>query len=330
MEGRKHPRLGPVPVGDLALHAGASIGIATTAQTGWDETALLRQSDVAMYRAKQRGRGRGELYSDDMRREARERAQLTAELERALARDELFLVWQPVVSAQTGRTMGAEALLRWRHPERGVLAPAAFLELADESGAIVPIGDWVLQRACTDAAGWIESGSADRSFVVHVNASIRQFADATFVERTAAIVRGTGLDVANLAVEVSERAMLGDNPAVVRAVSALRRLGARIAIDDFGTGLSSLAHLRGFPADYLKLDGTLVREIGREGADDPIVRSIIQLAHSLGMSVVAEWVTTDEQATRLRILGCDALQGHRIGEPVPAADFARSARAARR
>ncbi|NBP50194.1 MAG: phosphodiesterase [Actinobacteria bacterium] len=317
--------------------ASASIGVALSTPGLLDEEppsdaalTLLRNADTAMYRAKQRGRGRGELYSDDMRREARERAQLTAELERALARDELFLVWQPVVSAQTGRTMGAEALLRWRHPERGVLAPAAFLELADESGAIVPIGDWVLQRACTDAAGWIESGSADRSFVVHVNASIRQLADATFVERTAAIVRGTGLDVANLAVEVSERAMLGDNPAVVRAVSALRRLGARIAIDDFGTGLSSLAHLRGFPADYLKLDGTLVREIGREGADDPIVRSIIQLAHSLGMSVVAEWVTTDEQATRLRILGCDALQGHRIGEPVPAADFARSARAARR
>jgi diguanylate cyclase (GGDEF)-like protein/PAS domain S-box-containing protein len=327
---------GRTTIQGIEIATSASIGVALSTPSLLEEEppgeaalTLLRNADTAMYRAKQRGRGRGEIYSDDMRREARERSQLTAELERALALDDLLIVWQPVVSAQTGRTVGAEALLRWRHPERGVLGPMAFLELADESGAIVPIGNWVLQRACADAAGWIASGIADRSFVIHVNASIRQLADATFVERTAAIIRESGLEFANLAIDVSERAMLGDNPAIVRAVAALRRLGVRIAIDDFGTGLSSLAHLRGFPADYLKLDGTLVREIGREGADDPIVRSIIQLAHSLGMSVVAEWVTTDEQTTRLRILGCDALQGHRIGEPVPAAEFAQPTRSTR-
>lgn len=327
---------GRTTIQGIEVSTSASIGVAlSTPSLLADEPpadaalTLLRSADTAMYRAKQRGRGRAELYSDDMRREARERAQLTAELERALALDAMHLVWQPMVSAQTGRTTGAEALLRWHHPERGLLAPMAFLDLADESGAIVPIGDWVLRRACADAAGWIGAGSVDRSFVVHVNASIRQLADATFVERTTAIVRESGLDYANIAIDVPERAMVGDNPAVVRAVAALRRLGVRIAIDDFGTGLSSLAHLRGFPADVLKLDGTLVREIGREGADDPIVRSIIQLAHSLGMSVVAEWVTTDEQATRLRILGCDALQGNRIGEPVPAPRFASAARRAR-
>jgi len=320
---------GRTTIQGVEVATSASIGVALSTPALLAEESppdaaltLLRGADTAMYRAKQRGRGRAELYSDDMRREARDRAQLTAELERAIALEALHIEWQPVVSAQTGRLVGGEALLRWRHPERGVISPMEFLHLADESGAIVPIGDWVTRRACADAAEWIATGAVDRSFVVHVNASIRQLADTTFVDRTSTIARESGLDVANLTIDVPEQAMVGDNPTIVRAVAALRRLGARIAIDDFGTGLSSLAHLRGFPADYLKLDGTLVREIGRDSADDPIVRSIIQLAHSLGMSVIAEWVTTDEQVTRLRILGCDALQGRRIGEPVPATQFA--------
>ncbi|NCZ90809.1 MAG: EAL domain-containing protein, partial [Actinobacteria bacterium] len=162
--------------------------------------------------------------------------------------------------------------------------------------SIGPIGDWVVRSACRDAQSWITAGHFDRSFRVHVNVSARQLGDAQFVDRTLASVRESGLEPSNLVLEISEKTMLADNPAVTRALSALKRSGVRIAIDDFGTGYSSLAHLRDFPADYLKLDGSLVRDLGQQGGDDPIVRSIIQLAHSLNMSVIAEWVSTDDQS----------------------------------
>jgi EAL domain-containing protein (putative c-di-GMP-specific phosphodiesterase class I) len=240
------------------------------------------------------------------------------------------LVYQPIISAHTGRNAGVEAYLRWDHPERGELTPATFIPVAEESGMIGPLGDFVVSQACADLRTWIDAGLADRSFALHVNVSSKQLTDASFVDRTLTALRDAGLEAGQLVVEVIEKTVLDDNPSVGRSINALKRAGMRVAIDDFGSGFSSLSSLRNFPADILKLDGSLVRDIGQQGHDDPIVRSIIQLAHSLGMSVVAEWVTTDEQATRLRILGCDALQGHRIGEPVPAADFARSARAARR
>ncbi len=319
---------GQVILQGVEIFTSASVGIALATDALLDEESpadaavtLLRNADTAMYRAKQRGRGRSELYSDEMRRHAKERAALSAELERALALDEMFVVYQPVVSAQTSRVAGAEVLLRWRHRSRGVLTPPAFLELADESGVIGPIGDWVIRRACADARSWIDRGLVDRTFLVHVNVSVRQLGDSTFVERVMGAITESGLDPLNLVLEVTEQVMLSDNPTVTRTMSALKRLGVKLAIDDFGTGYSSLARLREFPADFLKLDGTLVRDIGTQASDDPIVRSIIQLAHSLNMSVVAEWVTTDDQTQRLRILGCDFVQGNRIGEPVTADEF---------
>ena len=326
---------GQVVLQGMEIVTSASIGIALSTPALLADEApadaavtLLRNADTAMYRAKSRGRGRCELYTEDMRRDARERVALTAELERALAAGELFIVHQPVVSSHTSRVVGTEALLRWRHPLRGVLTPPSFLELAEDSGAIAPIGDWVLRTACRDAKSWMDAGSVERSFHVHVNVSARQLSDAQFVDRTLASLRDASLEPTNLVLEISEATMLADNPAVSRALSALKRSGVRVAIDDFGTGYSSLAHLRDFPADYLKLDGSLVRDLGQQGGDDPIVRSIIQLAHSLNMSVVAEWVTTDDQAQRLRLLGCDYVQGNRIGEAVVADDFVTASRAA--
>lgn len=320
---------GQVILQGIEIFTSASVGIALATDAMLDEESpldaavtLLRNADTAMYRAKQRGRGRSELYSDEMRQHAKERAVLSAELERALARDHLFLVYQPVVSAHTSRITGAEVLLRWRHPTRGVLTPPAFLELAEESGLIGPIGDWVIRNACADARKWIDLGLVDRTFLMHVNVSVRQLGDSTFVERVMGAIHESGLDPLNCVLEVTETVMLSDNPTVTRTLSALNRLGVKLAIDDFGTGYSSLARLREFPADFLKLDGTLVRDIGTQASDDPIVRSIIQLAHSLNMSVIAEWVTTDDQMQRLRILGCDFLQGNRIGEPIAADEFA--------
>ena len=320
---------GQVILQGIEIFTSASIGIAMAtpallAEESPNDAAvtLLRNADTAMYRAKQRGRGRCEMFSEEMRKTDRDRAALSSELERALATDQLFVVHQPIVSTHTGRVAGTEALLRWNHPERGVLTPPVFLEMAEESGAIGPIGDWVIRQACTDARSWMDTQIVDGSFIVHVNVSARQLSDSGFVERVMGSLKDTKLEPSHLALEINETTMLNDNPAIMRTLNALKRLGVKLAIDDFGTGYSSLAHLRDFPADFLKLDGTLVRDIGLQGSDDPIVRSIIQLAHSLNMSVIAEWVTTDDQTQRLRLLGCDFVQGNRIGEPVVASEFA--------
>ncbi|MEK7296232.1 MAG: EAL domain-containing protein [Actinomycetota bacterium] len=324
----RHSMTNPVIIQGVEIHASVSIGIAL-AKPGAiiDESpqdfavTLLRNADTAMYRAKQRGRGRCELFSEEMRANAKDRASLSAQLERALAAEQLFLVYQPIVSSHTARVAGAEALLRWNHHERGILTPPSFLELAEESGVIGPIGDWVIRQACADARRWIDDGSVDRGFVVHVNVASRQLTDANFVERVMASLRETGIDVHQLVLEFTEKTLLDDNPSILRTLNALKRMGVKLAIDDFGTGYSSLSYLRSFPADYLKLDGTFVRDIGQQGSDDPIVRSVIQLAHSLSMSVIAEWVSTDEQNQRLRLLGCDYVQGNHIAEPVTAAEF---------
>ena len=306
----------------------ASIGIAMANASLLEEMSsadaavtLLHHADSAMYLAKQRGRGRCEMYNEEMSANARERSSLSAQLERALATNQLFLVYQPIVSTHTGRIAGAEALLRWQHPERGVLTPPVFLSLAEESGLIGPIGDWVCRQACSDMRQWLDALAIDGSFVIHINVSARQLRDATFVERTMASLRDAKLEPHQVDLEVTESTLLDDKGGVMRTLNALRRLGIKLAIDDFGTGFSSLVNLRNFPADYLKLDGTFIRDIGSQGNDDPIVRSVIQLAHSLNMSVVAEWVTTEDQSQRLKLLGCDFVQGNNIGVPVTAAEF---------
>jgi len=321
---------GPLVLQGVEIEAGASVGVAmSTPDLLASESAadaavtLLRSADTAMYRAKQRGRGRSELYNEEMRTAARERLKLASELEQALAGNQFSVLFQPIESAHTGRIEAAEALLRWNHPTRGVLAPAAFLDLADESGLIAPIGDWVLEQAAATLAAWTAEGLVERSTSIHVNASRRQLSDITFVERALTILRTHSLEGSQLVFETSESNLVENNPSVLRTVTALKRQGVRIAVDDFGSGYSSLASLRTFPADLLKLDGTLVRDVGRtDGGDDPMVRSLIQLAHSLNLVVCAEWVTTDDHVQRLKVLGCDLLQGNRIGEPVSADVFA--------
>ena len=321
---------GPLVLQGVEIEAGASIGVAmstpellNTESAADAAVTLLRSADTAMYRAKQRGRGRSELYSEDMRTSAKARQTLASELEQALAGNQFAVVFQPIESAHTGRVVAAEALLRWNHPTRGLLAPAAFLDLADESGLIAPIGDWVLNESARTVAEWISTGLVDRGMAIHVNASRRQLSDITFVDRALTILRDNNLEGSQLVFETSEATLVDNNPSVLRTVTALKRQGVRIAVDDFGAGYSSLASLRTFPADLLKLDGTLVRDVGRtDGGDDPMVRSLIQLAHSLNLIVCAEWVTTEDHVQRLKVLGCDLLQGNRIGEPISAEAFA--------
>ncbi len=315
---------GPLVLQGVEIDSGASVGVAmSTSEQLSHETpedlavTLLRCADTAMYRAKQRGRGRSELYSDDMHRAARERVVLAGQLEQALAADQFFVMYQPIEHAQARQTVAFEALLRWAHPTRGELSPADFLELADESGLIGPIGDWILGAAGTSLRSWIDSGLVNKQTALHVNATRRQLADTTFVDRTITILREVGLDCAQLVVETSEASLVDNNPAILRSITALKRHGVRIAVDDFGAGYSSLSALRAFPADCLKLDGTVVRDVGRsDGGDDPIVRSLIQLAHSLDLTVIAEWVSTDDQLQRLKVLGCDQLQGNLVCKPL--------------
>ncbi len=325
----RHGLSGRIMLHGVEVELSVSIGVAVASShhiegMSANEAAvdLLRNADIAMYQAKRRGRSRSELYTDAMRAESRKHKELGGELERALASGQLRLAYQPIMSTHSGRVAGAEALLRWDHPERGTLLPAQFLHLAEESGAIVPIGDWVTRQACTDTRAWLDAGLVDRSFSVHINVAARQLAEGTFVERVLATVRQMELSPHQLTFDFDEDTLMDQQPGTARSLQALRRFGVQLALDSFGTGVSSLTALRSCEADVLKLDGTVARLLGTSGDDDPIVRAIIQLAHALDMQVVAEWVTSADQLRRLRVLGCDLVQGHLLGEPTAADLFA--------
>lgn len=310
-----------------------SVGVALIDAAQLDELtssdaalALLQQADVAMYTAKRRGRSRVELYTDAMRSESAQQRHLASELERALPNGELRIVYQPILAAHSGRIVGAEALLRWDHPTRGTMLPAQFVHLAIESGAIVPIGDWLIEQTCRDASAWIAAGIVERTFSAHVNIAARQLQEGSFVERVLAVVRSCELSPSQLTIDISETTVGEASGVTSRALQALRRFGVRVALDDFGSGASSLTVLRASSADVLKLDGTLARGLGSNSDDDPIVRAMIQFAHALDMQVIAEWVSSAEQLHRLRVLGCDMVQGNLLGEPVPADQFAERSR----
>lgn len=324
----RHSLTGRIMLNGVEIELSVSIGVAV----GWPQhldgvsshdaaIELLRNADIAMYQAKRRGRSRSELYTDAMRAESRRHKQLTDELEKALAGGQLRLAYQPIISAHSSRVAGAEALLRWDHPERGTLQPAQFLNLAVESGSIVPIGDWVVRQATVDARAWLDAGLVDRGFSVHVNIAARQLAEGAFVERVLAAVHQMELSPHQLTLDIDEDTLNDRQAGTLRSLQALRRFGVRLALDGFGTGVSSLTALRTCEADVLKLDGTVARMLGANGDDDPIVRAIIQLAHALDMQVVAEWVTSADQLRRLRVLGCDMVQGHLLGEPTAAELF---------
>ena len=303
-----------VSIGVAVWHPGDDAG--STLDAALD---LVRRADTAMYRAKTRGKGRCETYSEEMRADARRRVRLGDDLERALADGQLELVFQAIVATHTGRVDGAEALLRWRHPTEGLLTPSAFLDLAEESGLVVPIGDWAIDESARLLAHWIAEGRVDRRFRMHLNVSPRQIVDADFVENLGAIVRRHGLMPANLCIEYGTAA-LADAEAM-RTLQSIRRLGHLLVIDDFGDERSSLGHLRSCPSHFVKLDGSFVRPLGQDDRDDPMVRGVIQLAHGLDLSVIASWVGSAEQLVRLRALGCDHVQGFHVARPVRADDF---------
>jgi diguanylate cyclase (GGDEF)-like protein/PAS domain S-box-containing protein len=306
----------------------ASIGVAVTASDVMRPEDLLQRGELAMHRAKVRGRARHEVLSDDGKLQSVDRLRVVNELRSGLRRGELELHYQPLVELSSGRIVGAEALARWRHPERGLLEPEEFIGLAEESGLIRELGAWVLRTACRQAARGGDEGISrgDPGFTIAVNLSTQQLADVGLSDLVAGVLKETALPPHRLMLEVTETALLADTAATLHELQSLRRLGVQLALDDFGTGFSSLTYLKRFPLHELKIDRSFVSELGIDPASDAIVASVIQLARAIGLSVVAEGVETEAQRHALLVLGCTLGQGFLFGRPVPAAEFPTSAR----
>jgi EAL domain-containing protein (putative c-di-GMP-specific phosphodiesterase class I) len=295
-----------------------SIGVAVYGADGTSAQRLIEHADIAMYRAKKLGRNNTQFYEPAMNEEARERLRIEGALRNALVRQEFVLHYQPQVDLQTGRVVGMEALLRWQHPELGMVAPHRFIGLAEETGLIVEIGAWVLRTACAQARSWMDDGHG--MLRIAVNLSPRQFSEPQLLSSIAQVLEETGLPPACLDIELTEGLFMHDVAQAVELLHKLKALGLALSIDDFGTGYSSFSYLRHFPIDVLKIDRSFVSDIS-EDDEAAIVVSIIALAHNLKLRVIAEGVETESQVDYLRRNGCDEMQGYYFSPPLPAADF---------
>ena len=306
---------------ELALSA--SIGVCTYPQDGLDAQTLLSNADIAMYRAKEQGRNRFCFYAAELDEISQERLALEAGLRHALERGEIEILYQPKTEFSTGRITGVEALIRWRHPQLGLLAPDKFVPLAEELGAIVPIGYWTLRQVCERARAWLDEGLA---LSVAVNLSAAQFHQPELPSELRAVLAATRLPAHLLELEITETMVMKDPERAGGVMHALRAMGVRIAIDDFGTGHSSLGYLKRFPIDQLKVDRSFVRDLPHNSDDVAITRAVIAMAHSLKMSVVAEGVEHQHQFDLLRAEGCDEFQGYYCRPPLPEPELLRFVR----
>ena len=312
----------PFELPDAVVSLNASLGIVISVGTE-DAAALLRNADLAMYRAKGQGKGRFEIYEAGMHAAVVERLALKADLRRAVDAGEFVPYYQPIVDLQSGRTVGVEALVRWRHPERGLLPPAAFIELAEETSLIVPIGIQVLRRACLDTVEWQQRLGPAAPRTVSVNLSVRQLQHPSIVDDVSEALRQSGLPAAALTLEITESTLLDDADAAAQRLEALKLLGVRIALDDFGTGYSSLSYLDRFPVDVLKIDKSFIDALAL-GSDErsPLVGAIVGLGATLGVHVTAEGIEEPEQLAQLKEMGCELGQGYYFAHPLPAAELA--------
>ena len=309
----------PFRLQDTQFTATTSGGAALYPADGADSETLLRNAESAMHSARETMRGSYHFYSVAMHTNVSDRLSLETELRQAVDRDELVLHYQPKTFTQTGHIAGAEALVRWQHPSRGLVAPAAFIDAAEETGLIVPIGEWVLRKACDDVMSWLESGT--KAVPVAVNLSSAQFHVADLLMRIASILNETALDPNYLAVEITESMVMRDTGEAREILDRLKELGVQVAIDDFGTGYSTLSSLKDLPIHQLKIDQSFVKDLAPGSKNIPITRAIIAMAHGLGLTVVAEGVETDEQLAILREQGCDEVQGFLIGQPIRSDEF---------
>jgi diguanylate cyclase (GGDEF)-like protein len=296
----------------------ASMGIALTAGGSMQPDEVLHNADLAMYQAKAEGRGRYELYQPGLSVSTRERLDLQSDLRTAGARQELSLRYQPVVALATGRAIEVEALIRWDHRRRGALLPADFMALSEETGLIVPMGQWVLREACRQARLWQAEWPGAAPLIVGVNLSASQFERDVLPAEISGILHETGLEPRRLQLEISEAVIMRDDPRTLDRLDALKAAGVRLAIDDFGTGYASLSYLKRLPVDCLKIDRSLIRGVGQDMEDTAIIRAVASLARSLGIVVTAEGVETAEQVSQLKMVGCDQGQGYYFARPVSA------------
>jgi diguanylate cyclase (GGDEF)-like protein/PAS domain S-box-containing protein len=309
----------PYCVDGLEINVTPSLGICLYPEGGATTAELMRHADTAMYQAKGDGGNTYRLYHEEMDAQVGRRLRTENELRRALDQGELRLHFQPRVDLDTGAVRSVEALVRWAHPERGLLLPDRFIGIAEESGLILPLGEWVLESACRQAHLWSEEGSDVR---VAVNLSARQFRRGELAESVARILADTGLPGERLELEITETTIMADLPLAREALQRLKKLGVYISVDDFGTGYSSLSYLKIFPLDALKIDRSFVRDLGRDPQDEAIVTAITTLAKSLDLAVTGEGVETLEQLRFLRQVGCDEVQGFLVGRPQPASELA--------
>lgn len=311
----------PFSIAQRELHVGASVGITIYPSDDRSVPNLLRNADIAMYRAKETGRNRHQFYTTEMTVKAEERLALENDLQRALRERELFLVYQPIVSTRTAEIVGIEALLRWQHPTRGVILPERFIPLAEETGLVVDIGEWVLRMVCQQAGEWQRQGMPE--LVMSVNLAARHFRQLSLLQTLRQAGRQIGGELPQLELEMTEGTLFGQDPTTISLLRELNEMGISLAIDDFGTGYSSLSYLQQFPIKTLKIDKEFIRGIPSNPDSTAIVITIITLAHTLGMRVVAEGVETVEQLQFLRWRQCDAYQGYYFSPPLPPLEMER-------
>ena len=300
------------------IFVSASIGIAlSSARLGMPEE-ILRDADLAMYHAKSKGNARHEIFDDSMSAPALDRMDLEMDLRSAISRQEFRLHYQPILRMDTGRITEVEALIRWQHAKRGLLQPDSFIGLTEETGLIVPIGQWVLREACRQAREWQLEFPSIPPLVMSVNLSAKQFQNPNLVQEINQALAESGLAAGSLKLEITESVVMQDAPATLAKLKDLKDLGIRLAIDDFGTGYSSLGYLKRFPVDTIKIDRSFVKGLSKDGNDNAIVRAVITVAKTLNMDVTAEGVETEQQRIELKALGCDRAQGFLFARPADA------------
>jgi predicted signal transduction protein with EAL and GGDEF domain len=307
----------PYDIDGQQVVVGASVGIAMAPNDSNVPDVLMKHADLALYRAKADGGGVYRFFEIEMDARMQARRTLELDLRKAIVNGEFELYYQPIVDVKSGHATSCEALVRWHHPERGMIAPLEFIPVAEETGLIVPLGEWILRQACAEAARW------PKHVTVAVNLSPAQFKSRSLVQTVISALASSGLAASRLELEITELVLMQENEGAFAILHQLRELGIRIAMDDFGTGYSSLGYLRSFPFDKIKIDQSFIHDLSIKEDSIAIIRAVVGLSSSLGITTTAEGVETKEQLARLTAEGCNEVQGFLFSQPRPAADVAR-------
>jgi polar amino acid transport system substrate-binding protein len=310
----------PIVLEGCEFYITASIGITMFPDDASDQQTLLKNADTAMYRSKELGKNNFQVFNTSLNEKYQEKLDMENNLRHAIDRNEFDLHYQPMVDTKTGKICSVEALLRWNHPKNGMIPPSRFIPVAEETGLILPIGTWVLKTACKQNKIWQDNGY--EPLRVSVNLSLKQFNQSDFLDTVQNILEETKLDPKYLELEVTESIAANDLDSIINSLNSLREMGIKISLDDFGTGFSSLNYLRLLPIDMLKIDKSFINDIGKSGSHETITKSVINIAHAMNASVVAEGVETKEQLEFLQSYNCDFIQGFLFSRPLPEKDVA--------